>query len=368
MPHAYIVMTPDNVGVLVHLGLDTVALKGEGFTTHVSQGDDVTAGQLVITYDVPAIVAKGLNPDCSRRGHGRTRTGQRRSVRRGHRGRGYRLRRRPFHCEQVRWKSSSWQDAKEIGGVAADAIGALLEPQADRGAGPGHRLVAAGDLRRTGGALRRRARSRSGRPAASPSTSTSACPPTIPSATGPSSTRCSCPGSTSRPARSQGPDGLAADIPAACAAYENAIQRGGRRRPADPRDRHRRAHRVQRARVLAGVAHPDQDADQADPDRQRPLLRRRRRRGAHPLPDPGPGDHHGRPARDPGGDRPQQGRSRAPAGRGCRSARCGRRPSCSTTRTSRCCSTTPRPAGCSSSTTTARPIGPSRNGRASECC
>jgi PTS system glucose-specific IIA component len=62
MPHAYIVMTPDNVGVLVHLGLDTVALNGEGFTAHVSQGDEVTAGQLVITYDVPSIEAKGLNP------------------------------------------------------------------------------------------------------------------------------------------------------------------------------------------------------------------------------------------------------------------------------------------------------------------
>ncbi|MCW2555587.1 MAG: system N-acetylglucosamine-specific component, Glc family [Mycobacterium sp.] len=62
LPHAYIVMTPDNVGVLVHLGLDTVALKGEGFTAHVTEGDVVTAGQLVITYDVPAIVAKGLNP------------------------------------------------------------------------------------------------------------------------------------------------------------------------------------------------------------------------------------------------------------------------------------------------------------------
>src|ERR1700754_2591896 len=62
MPHAYIVMTPENVGILVHLGLDTVALKGEGFTTHVSQGDEVTAGQLIITYDVPAIEAKGLNP------------------------------------------------------------------------------------------------------------------------------------------------------------------------------------------------------------------------------------------------------------------------------------------------------------------
>jgi sugar PTS system EIIA component len=62
MPHAYIVMTPENVGVLVHLGLDTVALKGEGFTTHASQGDAVTAGQLIITYDVPSVEAKGLNP------------------------------------------------------------------------------------------------------------------------------------------------------------------------------------------------------------------------------------------------------------------------------------------------------------------
>jgi PTS system glucose-specific IIA component len=62
LPHAFVIMTPDNVGVLVHLGLDTVALKGEGFTAHVDEGDAVTAGQLVITYDVPAIVAKGLNP------------------------------------------------------------------------------------------------------------------------------------------------------------------------------------------------------------------------------------------------------------------------------------------------------------------
>jgi sugar PTS system EIIA component len=62
LPHAYVIMTPTNVGILVHLGLDTVALKGEGFTVHVSQGDEVTAGQLMVTYDVPAVVAKGLNP------------------------------------------------------------------------------------------------------------------------------------------------------------------------------------------------------------------------------------------------------------------------------------------------------------------
>ena len=62
MPHAYIIMTSENVGVLVHLGLDTVALKGAGFSAHVAEGDTVTAGQTVITYDVPAVVAAGLDP------------------------------------------------------------------------------------------------------------------------------------------------------------------------------------------------------------------------------------------------------------------------------------------------------------------
>jgi sugar PTS system EIIA component len=39
-----------------------VTLDGEGFTLHVSQGDTVTAGQRVVTYDVAAVQAKGLNP------------------------------------------------------------------------------------------------------------------------------------------------------------------------------------------------------------------------------------------------------------------------------------------------------------------
>ncbi|WP_420121959.1 PTS sugar transporter subunit IIA [Nakamurella sp.] len=61
-PHAYIIVSDDNVGVLVHLGLDTVQLKGEGFTPHVAVGDRVVVGQPVITYDVPAVVAAGRNP------------------------------------------------------------------------------------------------------------------------------------------------------------------------------------------------------------------------------------------------------------------------------------------------------------------
>jgi glucosamine-6-phosphate deaminase len=71
----------------------------------------------------------------------------------------------------------------------------------------------------------------------------------------------------------QGPDGLAQDIPAACAGYEEAIARAGGGRPADPGHRHRRPHRLQRTRLLAGLADPHQDPDQADPARQRPVLR-----------------------------------------------------------------------------------------------
>jgi PTS system glucose-specific IIA component len=48
--------------VLVHLGLDTVTLNGLGFTAQAAQGDTVEAGQPVIIYDVPAIVAAGFSP------------------------------------------------------------------------------------------------------------------------------------------------------------------------------------------------------------------------------------------------------------------------------------------------------------------
>ena len=62
LPHAYVIMTPEGAGVLVHLGLDTVTLNGQGFTAQVAQGDTVEAGQPVIIYDVPAIVAAGFSP------------------------------------------------------------------------------------------------------------------------------------------------------------------------------------------------------------------------------------------------------------------------------------------------------------------
>jgi PTS system glucose-specific IIA component len=61
-PHAYVIVTPDGRGVLVHLGIDTVQLKGSGFTVRATQGDTVTAGDVIVSYDVPAIVASGRDP------------------------------------------------------------------------------------------------------------------------------------------------------------------------------------------------------------------------------------------------------------------------------------------------------------------
>ena len=97
------------------------------------------------------------------------------------------------------------------------------------------------------------------------------------------------------PDRLHGPDVGADDLPAACALRRSP---GGarRRRPAAPRDRHRRPRRVQRARVLAAVAHAGQDADHRDANGQRPVLRFARGRPP-PCRDPGLGDDHRRPPR-----------------------------------------------------------------------
>lgn len=58
-PHAFAIQTDDGTGVLVHLGLDTVRLEGRGFVTHVGQGAQVRAGELMTTYDVPSVRAAG---------------------------------------------------------------------------------------------------------------------------------------------------------------------------------------------------------------------------------------------------------------------------------------------------------------------
>ncbi|MNS79683.1 PTS system glucose-specific EIICBA component [compost metagenome] len=58
--HAVILQHATGLQILVHVGIDTVSLKGSGFTTHVQTGDEVKAGQLLIEFDMDAIRAAGL--------------------------------------------------------------------------------------------------------------------------------------------------------------------------------------------------------------------------------------------------------------------------------------------------------------------
>ena len=59
--HAYGFSSDDGLEVLVHVGLDTVALKGEGFTSHVKVGDRVRVGDLVAEVDLDLLKSKGIN-------------------------------------------------------------------------------------------------------------------------------------------------------------------------------------------------------------------------------------------------------------------------------------------------------------------
>ncbi|MGW4791450.1 PTS sugar transporter subunit IIA [Nonomuraea sp. NPDC004297] len=63
-PHAYVIVGDDGKGVLVHLGIDTVQLKGEGFRLLAAEGDRVSAGQPVVAWDPEAVEAGGRSPMC----------------------------------------------------------------------------------------------------------------------------------------------------------------------------------------------------------------------------------------------------------------------------------------------------------------
>ncbi|MBO3130359.1 glucose PTS transporter subunit IIA [Dermatophilus congolensis] len=60
-PHAFVIKTPSGRKILTHLGIETVGLKGKGFTKHANAGDTVEAGQLLIDYDVAAVAKSGRN-------------------------------------------------------------------------------------------------------------------------------------------------------------------------------------------------------------------------------------------------------------------------------------------------------------------
>ena len=58
--HGVVVETPEGVQVLVHVGIDTVARKGRGFTALAGEGQQVVAGDLLVRVDLDALRADGV--------------------------------------------------------------------------------------------------------------------------------------------------------------------------------------------------------------------------------------------------------------------------------------------------------------------
>lgn len=59
--HAYGFRSDDGHEILVHFGLETVSLKGEGFTSHVKVGDRVKKGDLVAEVDLQLLRQHNIN-------------------------------------------------------------------------------------------------------------------------------------------------------------------------------------------------------------------------------------------------------------------------------------------------------------------
>lgn len=57
--HAFAIETEDGVRVLVHIGLETVHLRGDGFERLAQEGDRVESGQPIVRFDLERIRAAG---------------------------------------------------------------------------------------------------------------------------------------------------------------------------------------------------------------------------------------------------------------------------------------------------------------------
>ena len=59
--HAVGITGPGEMEVLIHVGIDTVNMKGDGFELFVSAGEKVKAGQKLMTFDIEKIKAAGYS-------------------------------------------------------------------------------------------------------------------------------------------------------------------------------------------------------------------------------------------------------------------------------------------------------------------
>ena len=59
--HAYGIIRSDGVEILIHIGIDTVSLKGEGFHVKVKQEDHVKQGEVLCTVDLGVLKEKNID-------------------------------------------------------------------------------------------------------------------------------------------------------------------------------------------------------------------------------------------------------------------------------------------------------------------
>ena len=59
--HAISLTTEFGAEILIHIGLDTVKMEGEGFTAHVEAGNEVKKGDLLIEVDLDKVKAAGYD-------------------------------------------------------------------------------------------------------------------------------------------------------------------------------------------------------------------------------------------------------------------------------------------------------------------
>lgn len=59
--HAIGLRSDTGIELLIHIGLETVSLNGEGFDTFVKQGDQINTGDTLITFDINVLREKGFN-------------------------------------------------------------------------------------------------------------------------------------------------------------------------------------------------------------------------------------------------------------------------------------------------------------------
>ena len=60
-PHAFVVLGAGGVGILVHLGINTVRLDGKGFEVLVTQGSTVEAGDPMVRWDPSTITGDDIS-------------------------------------------------------------------------------------------------------------------------------------------------------------------------------------------------------------------------------------------------------------------------------------------------------------------